>query len=408
MENQLLELTKLGGELKEGLVGLKTAQDKLKTDTDGLVKAQVDRIAEEIGTKFEALQEKQSAVEAALQRVGDNTETKGESKEDTLKKEAFLSFIRAGGDAAKLSPEHQKAMSTDNLTNGGYLVAPQMLGMINARVFETSPMRQLANVVKTSNKSIEVILDDDEAGGGWAGEGDPVSETGTPQTGKVEIAAKKLYAYPKITNEMLADSEVDVEAWLNGKISDKLSRLENTGYLVGNGVAQPRGLLTYSAWTTPGVYQRGAIEQIANGSSSAMTELGLINLMGSLKEDYQARASLLMKRSTFIEYLKLSGTNVFRFFNLQPQTGPQGSVLSGSLTLLEKTVRLADDMPVIGSNALTVAYGDFSRAYTIVDRQAIAVLKDPYTTPGIVKFYAEKRVGGAVTNFDAIKLLKMA
>lgn len=402
------ELAKLGDELKAGLVSLQKAQEQGQKDTDGLITAKVKKIADELGAKFETLQEKQSAVEAALQRVGDNTETKGENKEDIAKKEAFIAFLRAGGDAGKLSAEHQKAMSTDNLTNGGYLVAPQMMGMVNARVFETSPMRQMATVVKTSNKSIEVILDDDEAGGGWAGEGDPVAETGTPQLGRLEIVAKKLYAYPKITNEMLADAEVDVEAWLTGKVGDKFSRLENSGFLVGNGVSQPRGLLTYGAWASAGVYQRGAIEQINNGSTSAMTEAGLITLMGSLKEDYQARASLLMKRSTFIEYLKLSGTNVFRFFNLQPQSGPQGSVLGGSLTLLEKTVRLGDDMPTIGSNALTVAYGDFSRAYTIVDRQAISVLKDPYTSPGIVKFYAEKRVGGAVTNFDAVKLLKMA
>jgi HK97 family phage major capsid protein len=156
------------------------------------------------------------------------------------------------------------------------------------------------------------------------------------------------------------------------------------------------------------VYERGKIEQINNGSTSAPTEAGLIELMGSLKEDYQARASLLMKRSTFIAYLKLSGTNVFRFFNLQPSSGPQGAVLGSSLTLLEKSVRLADDMPAIGNNALAVAYGDFSLAYTIVDRAAISVLRDPYTSPGITKFYAEKRVGGAVTNFDAVKLLKMA
>jgi HK97 family phage major capsid protein len=262
--------------------------------------------------------------------------------------------------------------------------------------------------VKTSHKSVEVILDDDEAGGGWAGEGDTPSETGTPQIGKLEIAAKKLYAYPKTTNEMLADAEFDVEAWLTGTIADKFARLENTGFLTGNGVSQPRGVLTYGAWAQAGVYQRGAIEQINNGSTSAPTEVGLISLMGSLKEDYQNNASLMMKRATFIEYLKLSGTNVFRFFNLQPHTGPQGKVLGASLSLLEKPVYLADDMPVIGSNALAVAYGDFSRAYTIVDRAAVSVLRDPYTAPGLTKFYAEKRVGGAVTNFDAIKLLKMA
>lgn len=400
------KITQLADELKGGLTALQKAQEKQAKDTDGLVKAQVDRVAAEIGEKLEKFQEEQQTIKAALERVAANDNEKSDDKEGREKKEAFISFIRAGGDTSKMAPEHVKALSTDNLANGGYLVAPQMLGIINGRVFETSPMRQVANVVKTGNKSIEVILDDDEAGGGWAGEGDTPSETTTPQLGKLEIVAKKLYAYPKITNEMLADGEVDIEAWLTGKIGDRFARLENTAFITGNGVNAPRGILTYAAGTS--TYARNTIEQVVNGSTSAPTEAGLIELMGSLKEDYQARASLLMKRSTFIAYLKLSGTNVFRFFNLQPSSGAQGQVLGPTLSLLEKPVRLADDMPAIGSNALGVAYGDFSRAYTVIDRQAISVLRDPYTSPGITKFYAEKRVGGGVTNFDAIKLLKFS
>lgn len=399
------KLSQLGNELKQGLHDLQAAQTQLKKDTDVLVSEKVSKIANDIGEKLETLQAKQLEVQAALERVG-TTADKKEDAEALEKKEAFLSFIRAGGDTGKMKPEQIKALSTDNAANGGYLVAPQMLGIINARVFETSPMRQMANVIRTSNKSVEVILDDDEASGGWAGEGDTVTETNTPQVGKLEIVAKKLYAYPKTTNEMLADSEYDVEAWLTSKIGDKFARLENSAFVSGNGVSAPRGILTYTAGTSS--YARNTIEQVVNGSTSAPTETGLIALMGSLKEEYQANAQLMMKRATFIEYLKLSGTNVFRFFNLQPSSGSQGKVLGGGLTLLEKTVRLADDMPTIGSNSLSVAYGDFSRGYTIVDRQAISVLRDPYTSPGLTKFYAEKRVGGGVTNFEAIKLLKFA
>lgn len=400
------KLTKLGEDLQQGLHDLKGAQEQLKKDTDGLVNEKVGKIADDLGAKFEELQAKQDEIRAAMERVATVENDKKETAEDRLAKEAFNAFLHAGGDATKLSAEHVKALSTDNQANGGYLVPTQQLGIINGRIFETSPMRQLANVITTSNKSVEVVLDDDEASGGWAGEGDTVTETNTPQLGRIEIVAKKLYAYPKTTNELLADASHDMEAWLTGKISDKFARLENTAFISGNGVNAPRGILTYTAGTS--TYARNTIEQVANGSTTAPTEAGLISLMGSLKEDYQNGASFLMKRATFIEYLKLSGTNVFRFFNLQPQSGPQGTVLGGGLSLLEKTVRLADDMPVIASAALSVAYGNFARGYTIVDRKGISVLRDPYTAPGLTKFYAEKRVGGGVTNFEAIKLLKMS
>lgn len=403
---QETDLAKIGEELQTGLVALQKAQEKQVKDTDGLVKAEVGRVAEDLGKKFEELQDGQDKLKAAMERVAANDNTKPEDAKAKLEQEAFKSFLHAGGDIAKMAPEHVKALSTDNLANGGYLVPAQQLGIINGRIFETSPMRQVANVITTSNKSIEVILDDDEASGGWAGEGDTPSETNTPQLGRIEIVAKKLYAYPKATNEMLADATVDMEAWLTGKISDKFARLENTAFISGNGVNAPRGILTYTAGTS--TYARNTIEQIANGSTTAPTEAGLISLMGSLKEDYQNGASFLMKRSTFVEYLKVAGTTMFRFLNLQPQSGPQGPVLGGSLTLMEKTVRLADDMPVIASNALAVAYGNYSRGYTIVDRKGISVLRDPYTAPGLTKFYAEKRTGGGVTNFEAIKLLKMS
>ncbi|MGO8506549.1 phage major capsid protein, partial [Rhizobium leguminosarum] len=64
------------------------------------------------------------------------------------------------------------------------------------------------------------------------------------------------------------------------------------------GVNAPRGILTYNAGTI--TYARNTIEQIANGSTTKPTEEGLIALIGSLKEDYQAGASFLMKRATFI------------------------------------------------------------------------------------------------------------
>ncbi len=60
------------------------------------------------------------------------------------------------------------------------------------------------------------------------------------------------------------------------------------------------------------------------------------------------------------------------------------------------------------SDSLSVAIGDFSRAYTIVDRIGIRTLRDPFTDKPFVKFYTTKRVGGDVVNSDAIKFLKLA
>ena len=67
-------------------------------------------------------------------------------------------------------------------------------------------------------------------------------------------------------------------------------------------------------------------------------------------------------------------------------------------------------MPDVGSSAKPVAFGDFNRAYMIVDRVALAILRDPFTqaTTGNVRYVARRRVGGQVVQAEAINKLKIA
>lgn len=65
-------------------------------------------------------------------------------------------------------------------------------------------------------------------------------------------------------------------------------------------------------------------------------------------------------------------------------------------------------MPAVASNSFPIAFGAWQRGYTIVDRTGFTVLRDPYTVKGRVQFYVRKRVGGAVRDSNAIKVLKVA
>lgn len=378
---------------------------KALNDNKTASESKITELAETVTKSLEQIQERTAKLEAVAERVG-----AGEGESDDNVKEAFVSFLRKGD---SITPAERdvlvnatKGMSTDDNPNGGYLVPAQAAGVINGQIFETSPLRRIASVMSTSAKSATFDLDDDEASARWEGEGGSSGETDTPKLGKIEIVARKMEAEPAITTELLQDAAVDVESWLSGKVADKFSRLENTAFVNGSGPLQPRGFLTYSAWTTPGTYQRNALEQIVNGSTSKPTIDGLIDLQGSLKEDYQARAAWVMKRSTLVAIMKLKGTEHYHFLNLQPSVGPQGNVLG--MEMLGKPIVLLNDMPAVASNSLSIGYGDFSRGYRILDRVGISVLRDQYTTKGKVKFYTTKRVGGAVTNFEAIKLLKFA
>lgn len=398
------KLTDLGEELQTGFKALKDAHEQAKKDTDGLIGNKIKQISEELGTKLEEVQTRTAKLEAVAERVAANDNTKSDEEEKS-KRAAFIELLRKG-DIRNMDAGRVKGLATDSLDNGGYMVPVQSMGLINGQLFETSPVRSIANVITTSAKSAEWVLDDSEAGFAWAGEGDTVSATNTPVLGRIEIAAHKAIAYPAITEELAADAAFDVESWLANKIADKIARGQNTAFVTGNGVNAPRGFLTYAAGTS--TYARNKLEQVNMGSSSAPTEAGLIALQGALKEDYQTNAVWVMKRATLVAIMGLNGSTNYRFLNLQPALSPAGQVLGQGFQLLGKRVVLADDMPAINTNTLSVAYGDFRRGYTIVDRKGVSVRPDPYTAPGFIKYYATARTGGAVTNFEAIKLSKMA
>jgi HK97 family phage major capsid protein len=65
-------------------------------------------------------------------------------------------------------------------------------------------------------------------------------------------------------------------------------------------------------------------------------------------------------------------------------------------------------MPDIAANSLSIAFGNFRAGYLIAQRRETVVLRDPFSNKPFVHFYATKRVGGAVIDSRAIKLMKFA
>ena len=297
-----------------------------------------------------------------------------------------------------------KTMRVGNNPDGGYLAPTDRRTDVSVgRIFETSPMRALASIITTGNSDVELVIDDNEsASGGWVGEEGTRSDTDQAQIGLLKIAVHEQFAQPKATQKMLDDAAFNVESWLSEKTNDILTRTENTAFVSGDGSQKPKGFLSYDAWATAGTYERHKIEQVNSGTSGVVVADGLIDLQNSLIEEYQANARFLLKRATFANVAKLKDGNGQYLLNAVAMS--QGF----NMTLLGKPIVFADDMPAVAANALSIAYGDFGKGYTIVDRIGIRVLRDPYTSKPYIKFYTTKRVGGAVTNFEAIKIQKLA
>ncbi len=311
-------------------------------------------------------------------------------------KSAFITYLRKGMDAG-LEAVQTKALSVGTAADGGYLITPEMSETVVSIINEISPMRELASVQVISSESLDVIEDTQLPGAAWVAETATRSDTTTHQIGKNNIATHEMYAIPKATQKLIDDASVDIEAWLAQKVAEKFAALEATSFISGDGSGKPKGILTYTAGTN-----FGEIEQINSGTSAVVTADSLVKLYYALKDEYAKNATFLMNRSVVqaVRLLKEATTNQYLW---QP-----GLALGTPDTLMGVPVKAAADMPAAAASSLSVAVGDFKRAYLIVDRVGIRTLRDPFTDKPYVKFYTTKRVGGEVVNSEAIKLLKLA
>jgi HK97 family phage major capsid protein len=407
------------------------SNDAVTADKLARIEADLDRAVEAkaaIEAKFEAERKEREDLELRLSRKGADksgaadevkafnlalqgtTDVRSEKDRKSVSdaefaeyKSAFDRMLRT--DVRVLSADEVKALSVGIDTDGGYLVTPDTSGRIVRRVFETSPIRQIANVVTIGTDKLEGIEDLNEAGAGWVGETQARNETSTPDVGKYSIPVFEMYAEPRATQKLLDDASVDMEAWLASKVADRLARLQNTAFVSGDGVTRPRGLTTYATQADTGSVPWGQIGHVNTGANGAFASSNpadaVFDLIGAVKDAYLGNARFLTRRAVI--------TAMRKFKDSTGQYLWQPSLVAGTPeTFAGYAITRAEDMPALATGSLSLMFGDFREAYTIVDRQGLRTLRDPYTAKPWVKFYTTARVGGGMVNFEAVKALRFS
>lgn len=417
-----LGISKLQNESKKKAESDAATIQKLETD----LKANVDKLTA-IGTKLDSEEKARKDLEILIAKKGQYF------REDPKKiigdpeiKSLFRNIIVTGKEAGMFDKqivektvlelgrhflphlsedvmaEQAKAMLVGSNPDGGYLCPVEMSARIVQRIFETSPITTLANVITTTRQSVVVPLDDGDIDYGWAGELNTRNETTTPQIGEIEIPTHEMFAFPKLTLQVLEDASRDLEGYLSEKAGGKFARALNTACVNGNGVKKPRGFLDYAGWTTAGTYERGKLETIETAGAKIAPE-DLLNLTALLVSEYENGATLAMNKHIFTDICKLrEGTD--GAFLINPRILFEGT----AARVLGAPVAFMADMPKTQiSGAKAIAYGNFKEGYTVVNRLGIMMIRDVVTKIGWLKLYFRMRAGGAVTNYDAIKILKV-
>jgi HK97 family phage major capsid protein len=393
-----------------------------------MTKEYVDAIREIAANTGEALQSHKSALEditarlEAVEAVGDRPRAGNYSRTDNDHKTAFTDWLRKPRDGmakrrleeaeheAKKSAYGTKAVTVGTGSSGGFAVPTEIDNEIESRVRILNPFRGLVRNVRVGTTDYRQLLSKNNADSGWVGEGDPRAETRTSDLVKCEPTFGFVYAYPKASEESMQDIFFDVGAWLVEEVSDAFAAAETVAIVSGNGTSKPTGFLNATPVATDddASPQRGdtALEYLPLTSSPiAINADDLIELSLSIKERYLLdgrSVAFAMRRSTAAIVRKLKDSNGQYLWQPSIQAGVPNM-------LLGYPVALTDAMPAATSNQFPIAFGNWRRAYLLADRSGIEVTTDSnITTPGQVKLYVRRRVGGKVLNNQSVKLLKVA
>jgi len=316
-------------------------------------------------------------------------------------KSAFALYMRCG-ESVGLKALESKALSAGSGPDGGYLVPTPAEQEILRRLARLSPIRAIASVREISTHSLRKAYSTQGPAAGWVAEADPRPQTSNQQIVDLTFPAMELYAMPAATQTLLDDSAVDVEQWIAEEVQTVFAEQEGAAFVTGNGTDKPKGFLAYTT-VADASWSWGNIGYVATGVSGGFAASNpsdaLFNLVYALRAGYRQNGKFVLNRQTQSAIRKFKSTTGEYLW--APPTS-----LDQPASLLNFPVVEAEDVPNMGADSFSVAFGDFARGYLVVDRLGVRVLRDPYSAKPYVLFYTTKRVGGGVQDFEAIKLLK--
>ena len=316
-------------------------------------------------------------------------------------KKAFEAYVRKG-DAWALNAMEAKAMSVGSGQDGGYLVPPETEAEIGRLISKASPFRDICDVRQVSGMVYNKPFNTTGHAAGWIGETASRPQTTSATLAQLSYQTMELYAMPAATQALLDDSIVNIDDWMARECQTVFGEQETNAFTNGDGVTAPKGLLTYPkvaqsswSWGNTGYLATG----VAGGWPATAPSDRLVDLVYAVKAGYRAEGRFMVSRNTQGQIRKFKD-------NQNQYLWQPAQAADMSPTLLGFPVTETEFMPDIAAGIHAVAFGNFQRGYIIVDRIGTRILRDPYTAKPYVLFYVNKRVGGGMQDFDAIKMLK--
>ena len=364
----------------------KGSSDPITEDKLSKIEKDLDRVADmEKSMKVQAESQKanQEAM-ARLETIVSRPEFGKGSPVESKQRQVFDKWMRKGKE--NLTPDEVKVLTVSNDNTAGYLAPPEYVREIIKGIIEFSPVRSVARVRSTGQRSIQVPKRTGTFAAEWVAEQGTRSETTGYAVGLEEIPAHELYALVDISEQELEDSVFNLEAEMNAEFVEQFAKAEGNAFISGNSVGKPQGLINNAGGT------------ITSATNDVLGADDLIGAAHNIKSEYMRNATWMFNRSTLSTIRKLKDSSGQYLF--QPGLYQMGV---GS-SLLGHPIVEASDLADVADGTKPVLFGDFRRGYMIVDRVSLSIMRDPFTqaSAGNVRYIARRRVGGQVILPEAI------
>ena len=375
----------------------KRGADGMLSEEDTATYDKMEQDVMNLGKEIERL-ERQAAIDAELSKATstpltgkpgakmgkDEVEKTGRASDEY--KGSFWNAMRVKAPM----PSVLNALQEGTDSEGGYLVPDEFERTLVEALEEENVFRTLAHVIKTSSGDRKIPVVASKGSASWVDEEGAYQESDDAFS-QVSIGAYKLGTMIKVSEELLADSVFDLEAYISKEFARRIGAREEESFFNGDGKGKPLGILAAAG---------GAEVGVTAASATAITADEVIDLFYSLKAPYRKNAVWVLNDATVKQIRKLKDTTGQYLW--------QPSLVAGTPdTILGRPVKTSAFMPTAAAGAKTIAFGDF-KYYWIADRQGrtFKKLSELYAANGQVGFMGTQRVDGKLILPEAIKVLQ--
>lgn len=334
------------------------------------------------------MQDSLDKIEARLQRPGaDRTEEENEAR---AYRDSFFAWTRYGDNAWKDDRKNVLQVSDDQ--SAGYLAAPEFVAEILKEIVEISPMRSIVTVRRTSKRAVQMPRRTGRGAATWVGEVEERPNTEGLAYGMDDIPVHEANMRVPVSLQMLEDADFNIEDEIRESVAEGFGEQEGIAIISGDAFKKPQGILNGTGYV-----------DVASGIADNIKADNLIDLKYAIKTGYARNGSFILNRSTLGKVRKMKDGNGQYLW-------ASGLAAGRASTIDGEPYMEMPDMPNVGAGLKPVAYGDWKKAYTLVDRIDMSMLRDPYTAAsrGQVILNWRRRLGGAVRLGEAYAVLRVA